>query len=322
MDRIAALKLLTRLAERGSFTAAARDLQIKQSTASKWIAALEAELGAALVHRTTRSVAITEAGHRALSRAREVVGAYDELRADLAARGSAPVGRVRASIPVVFGRRFVVPAIAALARRHPELRVELVLSDRYVNLVEEGFDLAIRVGAPADTSARGRKLADGRRVVVAAPRYLRARDPVRHPSQLRAHECLLHGDAQAPAVWRFTMPAGEVVAVPVRGRVSASNSEAVLDLARAGLGVALLAEWLVRADLARGQLVAILEEVRAPPAPVYALLPPGRYAPAGARAVVDHLAATLAAQLAAPTPRGARSRGPRARDRRGASTRE
>jgi molybdate transport repressor ModE-like protein len=303
MDRIDALRLFSRLAERGSFSAAARDLKIKQSTASKWVAELEATLGASLVERTTRSVRVTDAGRRLLARSREVLAAFDELAADFEERSPEPQGRVRMNVPVVFGRLFVVPAIGEFLRRHSQVSAELVMNDRYVNLVDEGFDLAVRVGVPTDTTARGRKIAESRRVLVAAPSYLKDRGRPESPADLRRHECLQHGDVGQPSMWRFGAEPGGGEPVRVRGRFAANNSEAVLHLARGGLGIALLADWLVNEDIERGRLVPLLEEFAVPPAPVYALSPPGRFASTTVHALVDHLAATLVRRLGpAPKP--------------------
>jgi len=298
MDRIQAMRLLLRLAERQSFSAAARDLQIKQSTASKWVASLEEELGAALVERTTRSLRFTGAGRRFLSRATEVVAAYDDIAVELREESAELSGRVRLSVPSVFGRRFVVPSLTTFLRQHARVEAELILDDRYVNLVEEGIDVAIRVGVPSDTSARGRKLAESRRHLVASKAYLKARGRPKMPKDLERHDCLVHGVGSPSAIWRFAArsgrPRGAEVPVGVRGRASASSSEAVLHMARAGLGIALLADWLVEDELRRGRLVSLLPEYQAPPAPVYALTPPGRYTTVLVRALVEHLATTLA----------------------------
>ena len=302
MNRLDLLRLFARLAERGSFSAAAKDLAIKQSTASKWIAELEAELRVRLVDRTTRSVRLNEAGRRLLDRSREVLEAYDAMVAEFADADPVPRGRIRISVPVVFGRLFVVPALATFLARFPEVSAELVMSDRYVNLVEEGFDLAVRVGVPVDTSAQGRKLADSARVLVAAPSYLEAAGTPKLPSDLRDHECLLHGDANATTIWRFSRGRAQSSPVQVRGRFAANNSEAVLTMARRGLGIALLADWLVRDSLARGSLVGLLKKFSAPPAPIYALSPPGRFASTTIRALVDHLQAALTASLAPRHP--------------------
>lgn len=305
MDRIDAMRLFVRLAERQSFSAAARDLKIKQSTASKWVAELERQLGVSLLERTTRSLHFTDAGRRFLERSGEVLASFDDLAQELREQSPEPRGRVRVSIPVVFGRLFVLGPIVEFLRAHPQVEAELVQSDRYVNLVEEGFDLAVRVGVPADTSARGRKLADSHRCLVAAPAYLKAHGRPRRPAELKKHQCLLHGDMAAGAIWRFGRGRGPAVPVPVRGRLAASSSEAVLEMARQGLGIALLADWLVEHDVKTRRLVPLLKGFVAPPATIYVLTPPGRYLPVAVRALIDHLAAAIAAQLR--PPRSARS---------------
>jgi molybdate transport repressor ModE-like protein len=297
MDRLEALRLFSRVVERGSFSAAARELKVKQSTASKWVAELESVFGTTLVERTTRSVRVTENGQRLLMRARDVLAAFDELTADLEQRTPEPRGSVRVSLPVVFGRLYVVPLVGEFLKRHPQVSAELVMSDRYVNLVDEGFDLAIRVGAPTDTSARGRKLAESHRVLVGAPSYLKTHGKPRTPADLRQHECLVHGDEPAPAAWRFGKGTEPGAQVKVRGRFAANNSEAVALMARDGLGLALLADWLVAEDLRRGRLVALLGEYAPPPAPVYALSPPGRFSSPTLRALTDHLAEAIGARL-------------------------
>jgi DNA-binding transcriptional LysR family regulator len=299
MDRIDALRLFVRLAERQSFSGAAADLKIKQSTASKWVAGLEAELGVRLAERTTRVVRLTGAGRRFLAHAGRVLAAYDGMAQELRAESPEPAGRVRLSVPTVFGRLFVVPAAVEFLRRWPRVEAEFIFGDRYVNLVDEGFDLAVRVGVPVDTTARARKLSEGRRVLVASPAYLRARGRPEAPHDLKAHECLVHGEPGAPAIWRFGREGGRESPVAVRGRVAANSSEAVRLLARKGFGVALLSDWLVARDLAKRRLVPLLEGYRAPPAPIVALTPPGPFLAPVVRALVDHLAASLARRLSA-----------------------
>lgn len=187
MDTLEAMRLFVRLAERRNFSAAARDMRIKQSTASKWVAPLEAELGVSLVERSTRAVRLSTSGERFLVRARQMLANYDVLRSDVRQESAEPTGRIRISIPVVFGRLFVVPLLTSYLAKHPLVQAELLLEERYLNLIEEGVDLAVRVGIPVDGSTRGRKLADGRRVLVAAPAYLRARGRPSTPEELRSH---------------------------------------------------------------------------------------------------------------------------------------
>lgn len=299
MDRVDACRLFLRIAERGSFSAAASELRIKQSTASKWVAQLEAQLGVALVERTTRALRLTDAGVRFQQGAQEVVGRYEAVVAEMSVRATEPAGRIRLSAPVVFGSRHVAPVLAAFLLRHPKVETEMVLSDRYVSLVEEGFDVAIRVGIPADTSDRGHKLSESQRCVVASPAYLKSHGTLTTPAQLQRHDCLVHTDVGRTSIWRFKDKSGRERVVTVKGRVSANNSQATLELARHGLGVALLADWLVADDLAQKRLVRVLPGFEAPAAPVYALTPPGRHVPLAVRAFID----TLRRELALPTVR-------------------
>lgn len=304
MDRIEAMRLFVRLAERRSFSAAARDLRIKQSTASKWVAELESTLGVTLVERTTRSLHITEAGRRFQARAIDVIAAVDGMADDLAAGGTEPAGRVRLNVPVVFGRLFVVPIVSEFLARNPRIDADVVLTDRYVNLVEEGFDLAVRVGIPADTTARGYKLGDGRRSLVASQSYLTRHGRPETPEDLTGHDCILFGEPTGANIWRFGRDGERRRQVSVRGRIVANNSEVILEMVRAGLGVALLADWLVGGELRRKRLVPLLEDYDPPPAPIYALTPPGRYTPAPVRALIHALSEALPARLAAASGHG------------------
>jgi DNA-binding transcriptional LysR family regulator len=300
MDRIEAMRLFVRLAERGSFSAAAKDLKIKQSTASKWVAELEAQVGAGLVQRTTRALHFTPSGETFLARSREVLASFDAMMGEMGEMSAEPAGRIQLTAPVVFGRRFVMEPVGAFVKRHRKVEVDVVLDDRYVSLVEETFDLAIRVGVPVDTSARGRKLGEGARILVASPAYLEARDTPQTPEQLTQHECIVHGGAASSAIWRFARRSGKrarELPVAVRGRVAVNNSEAAMALACAGHGIALLADWLVADDVARGTLVPLLEHYETPAAPLFALTPPGRYPSPTVRALIDVIAAALAVSL-------------------------
>jgi DNA-binding transcriptional LysR family regulator len=305
VDRLDAMRLFVRLVELRSFSAAARELRVKQSTASKWVAALEDELGTSLMDRTTRTKRVTEAGELLYRRAREILSAYDDTAAELHGGRPAPAGRIRASLPVVFGRLYVVPEAAAFMRRFPDIDLELVLADRYVNLVEEGFDVAIRVGVPVDSSLRARTLAVTPRRLVASRAYIEAHGRPRRPDDLRRHDCLLHSEGNAAVLWSFRRRDGEApVRVPVRGRFVANNADAVLHMARSGLGVALLASWLVDPHLRARRLVSLLRDHQPPPAPIQALMPPARHVHPRVKAFVDFLAAAFAARFAAPADPG------------------
>jgi DNA-binding transcriptional LysR family regulator len=297
MDRLAAMHAFVRLVEVGTFSAVADELRVKQSTVSKWIAALEAELGTQLVERTTRSQRVTDSGRLFYQRARDILATYEDTAAELHSRDAPLRGRIRINAPVVFGRLYVAPHVARFLRRHPQLEIELVFDDRYVNLVEEGFDIAFRTGIPTDSTLRARKLAEPSRRLVASPGYLQASSPLRAPSDLAGHSCLLHTGLQTRQTWLLRR-GDRSFHVPVRGRFSSNNSEALLVMARSGLGIALLASWLVDGDLRAGRLIALLPDHELPAAPVQALLPPGRHTHPRVRAFLDFMADALAAALA------------------------
>jgi len=294
MDRLAAMHAFVRVVELQTFTAAAAQLRVTQSTVSKWVAALEEDCGALLLARTTRRTRLTDAGQLFYERAREVLAGYDAMMAEMRDTAATSLrGRVRVSVPVVFGRLFVVDAVAAFMREHPEVEVDLVFNDRYVSLVEEGYDVALRVGIPADSSLRARQIATTPRRLVAAPSYLVRRDKPRRPADLTTHDCLIHSGLNTGAIWAFER-AGNVHRTRVTGRFAANNSEALLTLAEAGLGVALLGSWLVDEGVSAGRLVELLPDYSLPAAPVQALMPPGRHVHPRVRAFVEALAQALA----------------------------
>ncbi len=289
MDRIDALRLFTKVAELGSFSAAARECKVKQSTASKWVSELEADFGASLIHRTTRSLRLTPVGDRFLYQARGVLAAFDAMALDFEELTTELSGTLRMTLPVVFGPMKVVTALSEFFVEHEGVHAEIVLSDRYVNLIDEGFDLAIRVGIPKDSSVLGRKLHDSRRVLVASSSYIKCGVSLESPVDLKNHECLLHGEANGEELWKFRQDQGAWQKIKVGGRVRSNNSGITLEMARAGLGIALLADWLVQEDLKRGTLVELLPQFDRPSAPIYLLSPPGRFPSRTVRA----LSATL-----------------------------
>ncbi len=296
MDQLTALKAYSRLVELESFSAVAAELRVTQSTVSKWIAALEGEVGTRLVDRTTRSLRVTDAGRRFYQRALAIVAEYDAAVGELRAETSALRGRIRMSVPVVFGQRFIAPAVTDFLMQHELLEFDLIFGDRYVNLVEEGFDIAIRVGVPVDSTFRSHALGEGRRYLVAAPSYLQVRGEPRAPRDLEHHHCLVHTERSTRDAWTFTR-GNSSHRVRVGGRVSANHSESTLHMARAGLGVALLASWLVQDDLDAGTLTPLLTEYDSPSAPVRALTPPGGDVTPRVRALIEHLRLALGPKL-------------------------
>ncbi|MEM7436177.1 MAG: LysR family transcriptional regulator [Myxococcota bacterium] len=295
MDRLDALHSFVRLVEVGSFTEVARERRVSQSTVSKQLAALEEELGAQLVDRTTRTQRLTEAGAQVYAEAQEILARYDSLGTSLEQADIEPRGRVRLSVPVVFGERHLVPHVPALLTRYPALELELAFNDRYVDLVDGGFDAAIRVGVPIDSSLRTRKLGETPRYLVASPKYLQRRGVPSTPSDLNAHACLLHTGVRTK--WALTRD-GKTTQVRVRGRFAADHSAALVSMARHSMGIAMLAAWLVDEHVARGRLVPVLDAYTLPRAPIQALMPPGRFVHPRVRTVLDHFADAFEGSLA------------------------
>lgn len=287
MDRLIALQAYVRLVEVGNFSRVADEMRVQQSTISKWLSALETEIGVKLLDRTTRRQRVTDAGQRFYEHARDVITRYEEALADIQQQAPQLSGRLRVSVPAVFGHRYILPHLPAFLDAHPNVELEMKFSDRYVNLVEEGVDLVIRVGLPVPSSFIGRRLGGTPRRLVASPGYLAQAPALSRPADLASHRCLLH-TGRSQVIWTFHHNDTQQ-RVSVRGRFAADSSEALRVAACADQGVALLADWLVRADLDAGRLVLLLGTWTLPPAPIRAVTPPGRARHPRVRAFLTHL---------------------------------
>ena len=288
VDRFEGLQAYIRIVELGTFTAAARDLRLRQATVSRWIAELEDELGVQLLDRTTRTVRVTAAGERFYERARELMLMWDHAVSQVQLEHGEVAGKLRVSAPVVFGRRFLTPHISKFLDAYPNLELEVQFSDRYVDLVEEGVDVALRVGTPQDSDYRSRTLATTPRRLVASRTYLDAHGTPKHPYDLSSHTCLLHSGIDNRVTWQFHR-GDELLRVDVGGRFRANHSETLLEVCKQDHGIALLASWLVDAALARGELVEVLSEFEAPKAPIQALFASKRHTPSNVEAFVVFL---------------------------------
>lgn len=257
MDLIDGFVALTRAVDCGSFSAAARELGVRPSSVSRLVAALEVEFGAQLLRRSTRRLSLTESGLACYERAQRVLAEIGDMRAALSDGQASPRGLLRINAPVSFGHRHVAPHLPDFLARHPELRIDLDLTDHTVDLVEAGADLAVRIGALQDSGLLARRLAPQRRYVVASPSYLRQAPPLEQPEDLAAHDCLAF-HLQPGECWLLGSEGGPVREVRVRHRLRANNSDALLAAAIGGLGVALLPTWLVAEALAEGRLVRLL----------------------------------------------------------------
>ena len=287
LDQLQAMAVFARVAETGSFSEAARRLGLSKAAVSKRVARLEARLGVALVNRTTRHLSLTEAGAAFHEPCRQLIADADAAEAAVGHLASAPRGRLRVNAPMSFGQRHLAPAIGAFMRSYPELSVELDLSDRTVDLVEEGYDLAVRIGALPDSSLVARRLAPLHRHLVAAPAYLDRAGRPEHPSDLADHACLRYAYLASGRVWR--LDGGE--AVTVDGPLTANNGDVLLAAARDGMGIAFLPSFFTGPDLCAGMLERVLPGwTREPAGGIHAVFPPGRARAPKVRAFTDFLA--------------------------------
>jgi DNA-binding transcriptional LysR family regulator len=283
------LTLFSRVARKGSLSAAARELGLTTAAVSKRLTALEARLGVRLLNRTTRSVVLTEEGEAYLEGAERVLHELRDLEARVSSRRAAPRGLIRVNSSFGFGRRYIAPAIADFVRLYPEVQVQLQLTERYLNLPGEGFDLGIRFGELRDSSLFSRRLMGNRRLLCAAPSYLRRYGEPKHPSGLARHNCLVIRENDAPfGHWRFSGPGG-AVAVKVRGTLTCNDGEVAHAWAVAGLGIVLRSQWDVADSIRAGILKPLLEDYRGPDADVVAVFPYRHNLSPRVRVLVDYL---------------------------------
>jgi DNA-binding transcriptional LysR family regulator len=291
LDRVTSMQVFVRVASLGSFSAAGRALNLSQTMVTKHIAALEARLGIKLLHRSTRKLVLTEGGRTFLAASERILAEIDEAEASATLDRVEARGTLRLNVPLTFGFREVAPALADFSRLYPSVAVDLGLADRYVDLIDEGWDAAIRIGRLQDSSLVARKLAPCRIVVCAAPAYLERRGIPRTPEDLTQHNCLGYTlpTAVSASRWVFGEEGGNIV--PIAGNLRANNGDALLAAAVAGQGLVYQPTFLVGDSLRDGTLVRVLSDYAVPELGVYAVLPSGRQAPAKVRVVIDFLAA-------------------------------
>jgi DNA-binding transcriptional LysR family regulator len=288
MQNLEDVLAFVRVVEAGGFSRAAARLGVSKSIVSRRVARLEADLGVRLLNRTTRGIAPTEAGLDFKERCVEILRQLDAAREVVACREHDLAGTLRLSVPLSFGVARLAPAIAAFAAAHPRVSVDLAFSDRFVDLVNEGFDAAIRIGVLPDTSHVGRRLGSIAAFVVASPAYLEKHGTPERPQALADHECLIYSGG-ARDTWQFRS-GRKWVSVRPQGRFRANNGEVLRAAALAGLGITALPDFLIEEQIARGDLVRLLENYPMPEAAIQLLRPGGGMAPARLTALGDHLA--------------------------------
>jgi DNA-binding transcriptional LysR family regulator len=273
--------------EHRSFSAAATALGVSKATISKAISRLEQRLGTTLFHRTSRRLTLTESGRTLSERAQRILA--EGVAAEEAAleSASAPAGLVRVAAPLTFGITHVGPAVADFLAANPAIKIELCLSDARVDIVAEGFDIALRIADLPDSSLRARRLGAIAAHIVASPGYFAQRGRPKHPADLATHACFAYTNMTNPDVWRFRRPGGEEAVVRIDGPIATDSGDAMLPALRAGLGIAHLPEFLVSEDLRAGTLEAVLHEWTTAPVALHLLTPPGTLRPARVEALID-----------------------------------
>ena len=287
------LRLFVEVARSGNFSAVAKGRAIDPSKVSRVIAALESELGVRLFQRTTRRVALTEAGDLYMHRVEPLLNDLDHAREEILEVSGGPKGTLRLTTSVAFGRQCLVPLLPKFRAQFPQLKLELLLSDTNLDLVGERVDLAVRLGPSFDSSLVGVKLCDTRYRVCASPGYMKKCKPLRHPHDLTGHRCLLVALPEFRTRWLFRNQAGEVSEVAVDGDLVVSNPLALRDCALAGMGPCLLADWLIDEDIAAGRLINLFPRHRVTATDfqtaAWLLYPSRTYLPNKVRATIDFL---------------------------------
>ena len=281
------MEVFVRVVETGSFSAAARDLRMGQPAVSKTIAGLETRLGVRLLVRTSRRLSPTEAGEAYYERARRTLTEADEAETAARGLGSGLEGRLRVCAPVTFGRLHVAPKLGAFLDAHPKLRLELIMDDRRINLLEENIDIALRAGALSDSTLTARRIGQTQRLIVAIPDYLRRRGEPRTPADLVGHEAVAYTQqAAASDEWRVRSGTTEI-SVRVPSRLAFSAAEGLREGVLAGLGLAIAPRWMFSPELESGAVVPILRDWSLPPVDLWAVHPAGRMPSAKARAFIS-----------------------------------
>ena len=293
MERLECDRMFVAVMEAGSFAGAAQRLATSNGQASKLISRLEQELGVQLFKRSTRALAATEIGRAYYERVKRLLDDYDTLNDDIRNTSDSPSGKVRISAPVTFGSMQLAPHLIAFAKQYPSIELDVSFSDRLVNVVDDGFDLALRIGNLTDSSLIARKLCDIGVIHVASPDYLQARGMPMHWHELSEHECILDTNFRDPFIWPFLDQNHLIDEYPVNGRLKFSNAEVCLKAACAGLGIARLPMFVAAVALRAQAVVPVLASCTLPVLGLYALYPPAKHLARKSRVVIDFLVDAL-----------------------------
>jgi DNA-binding transcriptional LysR family regulator len=287
MDRLSAIEAFVKVAELKSFSAAAARLGTSKSVVSRNVSALEAQLGLRLFQRTTRALTLTEAGRSYLERVSQILLDLQEADEAVSQLQAAPRGRLKISAPMSFGFLHLAPALADFLAQYPGLEVDMAMSDRFVDLIEEGFDLAVRIGALPDSSLIAKKIAPIRRVISASPHYLKTHGAPDVPQDLQRHQCLCNSNQAEGTEWRFVTPEGKALTVPVKGRLALNNGDALRVAALNHMGFIDIPTFLIGEDLRAGTLVSVLDDYMPQTLALHVVYPHARHLTPTVRAFID-----------------------------------
>ncbi|NJA88428.1 LysR family transcriptional regulator [Rhodocyclus tenuis] len=293
MDRLDGMRIFVQVAEAGSFAGVAQRLNVARSVVTRQVAALEAHLGVKLLARSTRRLSLTSAGASYLEKCREILTLLELAEGGLHDEDRQARGHLRVTLPFSFGLHRLMPIFGEFSAEHPDISLELDFNDRRVNLIEGGFDLAIRIGERLDPGDVARKIGRSQSIVVASPAYLARRGRPQHPRELAAHDCFGYV-LSSRSNWSFIID-GQMQTFPIAGRIEANSGDALLAAAIQGLGITCAPTFIAEAAVRDGRLLRILDDFACPEFGIYAVFPGNRYLPQRVRVLVDTLAERLAA---------------------------
>jgi DNA-binding transcriptional LysR family regulator len=308
MDQLTGFRIFTRVVELGSFSKAADDLVVSQSTVTKHIAWLESHLGARLLNRNTRGVSLTEGGGLYYERCKSILKDVDDADAAVGRHSGALTGTLRISTSVAFGRRIVAPMLIEFMQLEPRLKIDITCEDAYVDLVSRGIDVALRMGRLADSSLGGRYIGSNPWVMVASPGYLAEHQAPRTPQDLNDHDCIVYSSVQGDAIWQIRSREGEIHPVVVNGRLRSNNLSTLLSAVQLNLGIAILPTYVASSSLKSGQTVRVLEEYILPEQELHAVFPSPKFVPQKVTAFIHFLMPRFKGQWWDPDQRAAATR--------------
>ncbi len=289
MDTLAALRVFTKVVEQGSFAKAAEHLDMSTSAVSRLLAQLEAHLDARLLNRTTRRLSLTESGEAFFERSVQLLSDLEEAEALASMSSARPRGTLKLTCAITFGVRHLAPVIGRYQAKYPDTRFDISLSDHFVDLIETGMDLAVRIGEPGNPNLIARKIGETRLVACAAPSYLHVHGTPMHPEDLAAHNCFTYAYSAVRDHWRFHDPRGKLIEARVSGSIHTNSGEMSVAIAEQGIGITLEPDFMVASAIAAGRLVRILEDFTPKASAIYAVYPSRRHLSAKVRTFIDFL---------------------------------